>query len=344
MSSIILNTVATICFVAGKSGGHLLPCITKAQHIKSQRPKTELYLFSTGTDLEKKIIDKHPYIHHYTPTTLQDVPYQSPWIYPLFIANTAWYYCKSVYKFWKLKPEKVISFGGFNSIPVFFAAKSLHIPFELYELNVEPGKATTFLARFCNTIYTCFDQTKKYLPKNTCINFDYPVRFTPKDKSHDKETLLKKYNFSNKRKTIVILGGSQGSTLLNEVIKECLQSYPDLQKSIQIIHQTGGDQSEYYANIYKQLGIPCVVFGYHERLQDFYNLADLIISRAGAGTLFEIKFFDKPCICIPHETANTNHQIKNVLALQEQYPDQFNIIKQSLFNKEILYTALCKGI
>lgn len=340
MSPIVLNTVATICFVAGKSGGHLLPCITKAYQIKKENPQTELYLFSTGSELDKKIIDKHSILTHYIPIALRDVPYQQPWFAPLFMANASWYFCKSLYKLYSTKTNKVISFGGFNSIPVCLAAKALGIPFEVYELNIEPGKATKFLSYFTQTIYTCFKQTQKYFPNNTCIQFDYPVRFNESDKQFDKEAFFKKYKFSNDRKTILILGGSQGSTLLNEIFTKMIQEYPELCSKIQVIHQTGGSSSAIYEIFYKNLHIPAIVFGYHEQLQNFYNAADLIISRAGAGSLFEIKFFEKPCICIPHETANTNHQIQNVLALQQEYPDQFTIIKQSDFDHSKLHTTL----
>lgn len=330
----------TICFVAGKSGGHLLPCITKAQQIRLEQKNAALYIFSTGNELDKKIIDKHPYIQHYIPTKLWDVPYQQLWLLPLFICNVTWYFCKSFYKLWQLNPQKVISFGGFNSIPVCLAAKLLRIPFEIYELNAEPGKATKFLAYFTDSIYISFQATKKYFPSHSCILFDYPVRFKKDDLLIDKKKLYEKYNFNSEKKTILILGGSQGSILLNLIVKEYIQAYPELTKNIQFIHQTGDLDYQNYINFYNEYSIPAIVFGYHEALQDFYNLADIIISRAGAGSLFEIKFFNKPCICIPHETANTNHQIKNVIALQKENPDQFKIIKQSEFNKNSLKDVL----
>lgn len=330
----------TICFVAGKSGGHLLPCVTKAKQLKNEFSQAQLYIFSTGNDIDKKIIDKHHFFQHYIPTILWDVPYQRPWLMPIFLGNVFWYFCKSMYKLWQLKPQKVISFGGFNSVPVCLAALLLQIPFELYELNVEPGKAISFLSYFTDTIYVCFHDTKKYFPKHKCILFDYPVRFSLEDKKYDKQQLLQKYNFSLGKKTIVILGGSQGSSLLNKTIKECIELYPDIANNIQVVHQTGYVDFEHYKDFYKQHNIPAVVFGYHEYLQDFYVLADIIVSRAGAGTLFEIKFFEKSCICVPHQTAQTNHQIKNILALQQELPLQFNIISQNEFTKDALYNAL----
>jgi len=332
----------TICFVAGKSGGHLLPCITQAAHIKQDKPQAQLYIFSSGGDLDKTIISKHSHLQHYIPTELENPPYQQPWLYPWFACKAAWYFCKSLFKLYRIKPQKVISFGGFVSVPVCLAAKCLGIPFEIYELNVEPGKATLLLARWTDKVHTCFDSTKKHFPQKTCVHFEYPIRFLASDKFFDKHSLLEKYNFSPRRKTIVILGGSQGSALLNEAIKETIQNYPALCSNIQIVHQTGRQDTFNYEQFYQDHHIPCQVFGYHEKLQDFYNLADLIISRAGAGTLFEIKFFGKNCITIPHETANTNHQIKNVLELQIENPDQFSIIKQSDFSPNALYSKMEK--
>ena len=123
-----------------------------------------------------------------------------------------------------------------------------------------------------------------------------------------------------------------------------IKDHPQLHQAIQVIHQTGGSVSQEYQQLYEELQIPALAFGYHEQLQDFYNMADIIISRAGAGSLFEIKFFNKPCICIPHETANTNHQIQNVLALQQEYPEQFLIINQSRFNSKQLYSTLMQKL
>ena len=336
MSQILINTVLTICFVAGKSGGHLLPCITQASNIKKECPQAKLYIFSSGGQLDKDIINKHRHLTHYIPTELDNPPYQKPWLMPWFACKTVWYFGKSIKKLHEIKPRKIISFGGFISIPACLAAKCLGIPFEMYELNVEPGKATVFLSKFTDTIHTCFQSTCTYFPNKKCIHFDYPVRFTQEDKIFNKKKLLKQYSFDTHRKTILILGGSQGSILLNEIFKQTLEQYPALAKSIQIIHQTGNEDPFDYAHFYKTLHIPCKVFTYYEKLQDFYNMADLIISRAGAGTLFEIKFFGKNCITVPHETKNTNHQIKNVLELQKENPEQFKIIKQSDFNPESL--------
>ncbi len=332
MSSIFLSAALTICFVAGKSGGHLLPCITHAKTIFNQNPQAQLYIFTSGSDLDKTILKKHTYLHEYTATTLENPPYQQPWLLPWFGVKTFWSFCKTLHKLYQIKPKKVVSYGGFIAVPTCLAAKCLGIPFELYELNVEPGKATKLLSYFTDTVYTCFQSTQSYFSNKKCIHFDYPIRFKCSDIQSNKLKLLERYHFSPNRKTLLILGGSQGSILLNQVIKETIEKNPELSQNLQIIHQTGASDPFNYQAFYQQINIPAIVFDYHEQLQDFYNLADLIICRAGAGTLFEIKFFGKKCICVPHETANTNHQIKNVLELAKESPDKFCIIKQSDFN------------
>ena len=233
----------TICFVAGKSGGHLVPCITKAKEIQQQNNTAQIYLFSSGSKLDHAIIDKQKDIHHIVPTNLDNPPYSQPWLLPWFLAKTVWYFSKSLYYLHTIKPQKVISFGGFVSIPMILAAKILKIPFEIYELNVEPGKATNFLSKFTDTIYVCFRSTTQYFPHKKCIYFEYPVRFTKEDLVADKTELLEKYNLKKDRTTFLILGGSQGSILLNEVFKNMIQDNPDIVSKIQVIHQTGGSES-----------------------------------------------------------------------------------------------------
>ncbi|MBI2344702.1 UDP-N-acetylglucosamine--N-acetylmuramyl-(pentapeptide) pyrophosphoryl-undecaprenol N-acetylglucosamine transferase [Candidatus Dependentiae bacterium] len=340
MSPLLTNTIMTICFVAGKSGGHLVPCLTKAKEFQQQNQHAKIYLFSSGSILDHAIIDKQKEIKHVVPTNLDNPPYSKPWLLPWFTCKTIWYFTKSLYYLHQIKPQKVICFGGFVSIPTILAAKILKIPFEIYELNVEPGKATNFLSKFTDTIHICFKATAQYFSKKNCVYFEYPIRFTSKDLILDKTTLLEKYNLKKNKMTFLILGGSQGSILLNEVFKNMIKNHPDIASKIQIIHQTGNSDPFDYKIFYKEHEIPSVVFDYHSQLEDFYNLADFIICRAGAGTLFEIRFFKKNCLTIPHKTGQTNHQIQNVLELQKEFPDQFNIIEQDNFTDCTLFNYL----
>lgn len=338
MSS-ITTALLTLCFVAGKSGGHLLPCITQAEKFLQAYPTSQVYLFSSGTDLDTKIMQKHPNIQHYIPACLESIPYKNPWLFPLFILNLGAYFINSVYKLSMIQPAKIISFGGLNSIPVCLAGKFLGIPFDLYELNVEPGQSIKFLSYFTDTIHICFSQTAEYFKSKTCIISPYPIRFTENDRIFDRQKLLQDWNLSEDKKTVVILGGSQGSLAVNQAIKNCILSDKEIAQNIQIIHQTGMNDQDNYKEFYKSHQIPAVVFAYNEQLQNFYNLADLIICRAGAGTLFEVNFFKKPCIIIPLQADSTDHQLKNAYAMEKMRPEYFHVVLQDE-NVEKLLVAI----
>lgn len=341
MSS-ITTALLTLCFVAGKSGGHMLPCITQAEKILYTQHASKIYLFSSGTDLDSKIMDKHQKIEHYIPACLDSIPYKTPWLFPQFIYNLAAYFLNSTYKLSIIKPKKIISFGGLNSIPVCLAGKLLGIPFDVYELNVEPGQSIKFLSCFTDTIHICFSQTAQYFQHKKCVVTPYPIRFNQEDRIYNKEELLKKFNLSCDKKTIVILGGSQGSVFINQAIKSCMMN-KDLAEKVQIIHQTGMHDQDGYKEFYEKNNIPAVVFAYNEQLQNVYNLADLVICRAGAGTLFEVNFFGKRCIIIPLQTDLNDHQLQNAYAMQNMHPESFNVVLQN-DNIETLEQAIISSL
>lgn len=328
MSTFTNHALLVLCFVAGKSGGHLLPCITKAEQTLQTNPTSQVYLFSSGSSLDHKIMDKHPMIKHYVPAVLDSIPYKQPWLFPMFAWNMTSYFFHALYTLWNIAPAKIMSYGGLNSIPVCLAGKILGIPYELHELNVQPGQAVKFLSYFTDTIYIYFTQTSDYFSHKKTILTPYPVRFTDKDRIYDKAKLLTAWNLDTHRKTIVILGGSQGSLFVNQAIKNCLQQDQELCKKIQIIHQIGIYDQDDYKEFYAQHHIPAVVFAYNEQLENFYNLADLIICRAGAGTLFEVDFFKKQCIVIPLQTDINDHQLQNAQAMANMHPERFSCITQ----------------
>jgi len=310
-----------LAFVAGRSGGHVLPALTLAQ-----QSNTNVLFFSTDTALDKKLLTGQNVVC--IPLTLQNIPRKKVYKFPHFIWQFTRSFCISLRQLRTHKPTTVISTGGYVSIPVCLAAKLLRIPIELYELNIIPGKATKFLAPLADTIHICFEQTKQYLPAHTCTVAPYPLRFTEQDKQADKTAILQQLGFSPNKKTIVILGGSQGSLFINNTIKQALENNKKLHNNIQIIHQTGSHDPFNWPAFYKKNHISAIAFDYQDDIKKYYIAADLIVCRAGAGTLFEIAFFEKKCITIPLETATTAHQVDNAQAMAKRYPQLFTVVRQ----------------
>jgi UDP-N-acetylglucosamine--N-acetylmuramyl-(pentapeptide) pyrophosphoryl-undecaprenol N-acetylglucosamine transferase len=324
---IMINKYNNICFVAGKSGGHIVPCLTIAQQYKESAPETTLFFISTDAMLDKSILHNQSFIsRHYTLGlgTFSSLP-----IYRhLQIAWRLIYSCiQSVYYLRKNSITHVISTGGLVAVPVCLAAWVLRIPIELYELNAVPGKAITLLAPLAHKIQVCFRQAEPFFAKHLCCYTPYPVRFNATHKQMTKEYACKVFDLDPDKKTVLILGGSQGSILLSNALKKYIENTDKLE-NLQIIHQTGSRDKTNWQNFYTHNNISAVVFDYRDEMASCYIAADLIISRAGAGTLFEILFFEKQSIIIPLEAATTSHQRDNAYAMSKQYPTLFTVMQQ----------------
>jgi len=314
---------STICCVAGKSGGHIVPCLTLAQQYKKDNPDTKILFFSTDTALDHTILDTNKTVDAHIALTI-DSP-KTIFRYPITIWRLLRTWCTGFYYLFIHKPTCIISTGGIISVPVCLAAWLLRIPIELYELNAVPGKATLLLARVATTIHICFEKTAAVIPY-VCTLSPYPVRFTQIQKEITQQDAQTHVGCPGNHKTVLILGGSQGSLFLNDTIKQFVEQNDIL--PLHIIHQTGAADSTDWQEFYRQHSVSALVFAYYDNIALCYRAADLVITRAGAGSLFEIAFFNIPSIVIPLEADTTDHQVDNAYGIQEQLPTLFTVVRQ----------------
>lgn len=324
--------IHNICLVAGNSAGHILPALTIAQNIKNNHDQTKIIFFSNNTKLDLSILTNHPVLNTHIILPLIALPYQKPWLLPKFIWQTL-QAIKISYKNLKLnQPCELISTGGLIAIPVCLAARYLKIPITIYELNVEPGKAAKLLTKIATKTNLCFEQTQKFLPKVKCQIVPYPIRFTEQDYQLTRTQAVEIINqnhhayFKPNYQTILILGGSQGSLFINQLIPKFILKSQTI--NLQIIHQTGAYAIQELTNFYAAQNIPALVFDYQANLMPYYRAANLIVCRAGAGTLAEIIPLNTACITIPLETSYTSHQVKNAVTLAQTY-SQIIVLKQT---------------
>lgn len=326
-----------ICFVAAKSGGHIIPCLTLAAQYKTSHPTIKIMFISARNKLDHQLTHNHPAIDKNLYIKLNNVPYKKFYKLPIFFSQLCWATLKTFFAFLDNRPEKIVSTGGYIAIPIIIVGFLFRIPIELWELNVIPGKAIKLLSLFATKINICFQETILYLPQKKCVTASYPISYAENDK-HLQKHCIEKLNLEKDRKTIFILGGSQGSHELNESIKNLLKNNIELTKKIQIIHQTGSDNPKIIKKWYQTYNIPSYVFAYQNNLSLMYNAADFIISRAGAGALAEIKFFEKKALIIPLKTKHTDHQVYNARALTKQFPNRFMTLE--ILNQENLSVIL----
>lgn len=330
------STRSRIVYVAGRSGGHIIPAITLANQYKSEHEPAEILFVATKGSLDRTLLAAEKTIDQVFYLGVDNVP-SRVYRYPIFLGQMVAAWAKSLFLLLKKRPQKVVLLGGYISIPVCLAAWLLRIPRELYELNAVPGKATRFLAPFATRILLCFVQSKCFFAAKKSVVVPYPVRFASALRDSSAEEARVTLGLAPCNKTILVLGGSQGSIFINNAVKASILAV-SAQQSLQVIHQTGPYDVASWQQWYRERGVQAMVFAYHNDLSNHYLAADLVIGRAGAGTIFEILFFQKKAIMIPLETSDNDHQLHNALATQQSYSSLITIVRQQDIekNKQLL--------
>ncbi len=216
------------------------------------------------------------------------------------------------------KPDVVLSFGGYVSVPVTFAAFLFRTPIVIHEQTFGAGVANKFVAKYAQKICISWKESEKFFPKSKTILTGNPLRqefieYDYKESSGDKT-----------RPLIYITGGSSGSHAFNVLIESCVER---LLQKYDIVHQTG-DAKKYddferlsklrngLSDEIKERYMP-VKFVDPGKVADFLNQADLIVSRSGVNTITEILYFGKPCLLIPLPYGQQNEQLTNALFVKD---------------------------
>ena len=211
-------------------------------------------------------------------------------------------------------PDVVFSKGGFASFPILFAARVLGIPVLIHESDSTPGRVTAWAGTFAKRIAVSFPETLQYFSADKTAYTGNPIR--SRVIGGNEEAALTLFNLEPHTPTILILGGSQGSQPINQIV---LQVIDKLLESDQVIHQTG---TAHYEDVLKQASVILEknphrgryhLYGYlsEDQLRNASRVARLVISRAGANAIFEIAAWGIPSILIPLPHAAQNHQRHN---------------------------------
>ena len=190
----------------------------------------------------------------------------------------------------KEKPDLLFSKGGFVSVPVVIAAKSLNIPTIIHESDLTPGLANKIALKFAKKIYTTFEETLNYLPKEKADFIGATIREDLKNgNAHNGYQLT---GFNENKKVLLVMGGSLGSKKLNSIIRENLDA---LLQQYQVIHLTGKGLKD--AQV-KKSGYIQYEF-VKEELTDLLAITDTVISRAGSNAIYEFLTLRIPMLLVP---------------------------------------------
>ncbi|CAN5806764.1 undecaprenyldiphospho-muramoylpentapeptide beta-N-acetylglucosaminyltransferase [soil metagenome] len=289
----------------GGTGGHLFPGLAVAETLKERGH--EVLLIVSEKSIDSIALKAHPDFRY---EKLPSVGMPSM-LSPAFIRflRRSWEslgYCRNVYR--KFRPSVVLGMGGFTSTAPLLAGRLQKLPTFIHESNAIPGRANKLSARFTTKVLLGFGACAPYFPGRECVVTGTPVRRNL-DGALDRSSALAAFKLDDTRKTLLVMGGSQGASGINQVLFKCAPLLRE--QAVQIIHFTGDRDDRLAAANYQREEIPHYVAPFHHRMEDAYAAADLVISRAGAASLSELSHFGLPSILIPYPYATDDHQTYN---------------------------------
>lgn len=316
---------------AGGSGGHIYPALSIISEFQKKNKNVNVLYIGTHNRMEKDIVPAKGIkyesleIYGFTKDIKRDIK-------NVFLIRKAEKKCLRIMK--EFKPDVVIGVGGYVTYPVIKMAKKLKIKTFIHEQNSRPGKVNYLVSRYADVVGASFKSSMDYLKKaKKVIYTGHPsLDGALNTKKIDKTTL----GFQKEKKLVVYVAGSLGSSSLNQKMIDFLNS--DLHDTYEILYIVGSNVNldDFKKQIKKKKGLKIVP--YFDNLPGIIASSDLVISRAGAGTLFEIIGLEKPSIIIPSPNVANNHQYYNALELKE------NKVIQVLEEKELTKEKLSEAI
>ena len=294
-----------ILFTGGGSAGHVIPNLALIEELLSEG-ETEVSYMGTG-GIEKRLIEEW------------DIPFHEIEC-PKLIRGKSW----SVFKrnlhipaefhrakkqalagLQKIKPDVVFSKGGYVALPVVWAAHKLRIPCFSHESDYTPGLANRLLARKCKYVFTSFPETAKRLPHGKYSGA--PLRRSIFNAT--RAEARKRLGIPFTAKVLLVFGGGSGSAAINEAVRTHLKA---LTEQYFLLHVCGrGNLVESNVKNYRQ-------FEFVADMGIAYACADLVLARAGAGTVFELLALKKPSLLIPLEGQTRGDQAENAAYFQQK--------------------------
>lgn len=303
-----------IVVACGGTGGHAFPGLAVAEELEKRGH--DVTVWESGRNIESSVMRRWK------------GPLFSTGARPLSLRNAfanlcSFFRCRRQMR--REKPDALLAMGSYSSLPPVLAARSAGVKIYLHEANTVPGKAVDFLSRFADKVAVSFDVTSAQLPGVKTVKTGLPVR--------SDITGGTRFGFIPRDAFVVfVTGGSQGAHAVNVLLSKALVMMDAEIKRrgdarpLYVIHQTGARDESSIAAVYADAGIPARVHAFEDDMASAFASADIVVSRAGASTCFELAACAKGALLIPLPTALRNHQHHNAeafaLALAASEGDQ----------------------
>ena len=312
-----MNEDLKVIISGGGTGGHIFPAVSIANEIRAKCPKAEILFVGAEGRMEMQRVPAAGYPIKGLPVAGFDRKNLLKNIPVLFKLIKSRAMARQIVK--DFQPHVAVGVGGYASGPTLNVCGALGIPTLLQEQNSYAGVTNKLLAKHASRICVAYDGMERFFPADKILFTGNPVRQNLLDESLSKDEAVRAFGLVPGKRTILIVGGSLGARTVNESILGNLPLVRQ-QSSVQFIWQTGKYYSEEIRAELERRGKPAnlVVMDFISDMRQAYAAADLVISRAGAGSISEFCLLGKPVVLVPSPNVAEDHQTKNALALVQK--------------------------
>lgn len=325
-----------IIISGGGTGGHIFPAVSIANAIKEQHPEAEILFVGAEGRMEMQRVPAAGYQIIGLPVAGFDRKHLLKNISVLIKLMKSQIKARRIIK--EFKPDAAVGVGGYASGPTLKVAGSMGIPTLIQEQNSYAGVTNKLLAKKACKICVAYEGMERFFDKEKIILTGNPVRQNLLNQQMSREDAIRSFNLDPTKKTVLIVGGSLGARTINNCVLNGLDQIR--QSGVQFIWQTG----KFYINEAKEKvgqaeNYPMLhTTDFITDMAAAYSAADLVISRAGAGSISEFCLLGKPVILVPSPNVAEDHQTKNALALVAK--DAALYIKDAEVSEKLLKTAI----
>ena len=302
------------CIIAGGgTGGHLFPGIAIARELEARDPDASVLFVVGRRRMESEILRKHGFrVAFIRVEGIKGRGWKKGLAVLTMLPGSLFQSMKIISEF---RPSFVVGVGGYSAGPFCLAARLLGVPTAIHEQNSYPGLTNRLLARVVDRIFISFRKSAPHFKNRDILFTGNPVRRELMSPSMDSVVGTPSF-------TVMVVGGSQGARAINDAFVRAYGILKKSGKAFDFIHQTGKLDhqrvlSDYRAEGFEGRDIETKVLPFIEDMASAYHRADMVISRAGATTLFELAALGKPSILIPYPHATNGHQEANARSLAQ---------------------------
>lgn len=312
--------IRRVVVAGGGTGGHLFPGMAVVEELRSRIPNLEVTYVGTERGIESRVLPaagEQLELLSVSPLKGTSSKELLQGLSRLPLAAAA-----SLALLRRLAPDLVIGVGGYASGPVLSAACALSQPTAVLEQNAHVGLTNRLLAPLVGRAYVSFEEAAGVFPKQKVRVTGNPLRSALAMVA--KQALIDPDGFDARGDTLLVLGGSQGSARLNEVVPRLLagllgrRAREDERAGaapLRVVHQVGRGSVEEASRVYREAGVEAEVLPFIEDMASAYRRAAVVVARAGASTVSELTAVGRPAVLVPYPHAADDHQRKNAMAL-----------------------------